>query len=290
MIIVHLKPDIVHFEWASYAIPYLPILKTFNLKFFVSARGSIFSVKALTNQEFKDKLRPVMLQTEKIVCVSKEMEKVVWKLYPETKNKTIVIYNGVDTQTFKCKCNSKYSKEFNIVWVGNLVWIKSIDTALFIFKKFLEQGGHGKLHVIGDGPDKRRVLFTAKDLEIEKYIKLHGKLSEEEISLLLQEADVLLHTAYAYGIPNVVYEAMATCTIPVVTMTFKEDLKYLKIPFLYTFPPLDTEKGISILFELYKKNEELKQEKCNLQNFINQYFAIDIMERKYKEFYLKHAL
>ena len=71
-------------------------------------------------------------------------------------------------------------------------------------------------HIIGDGQDYSRLLYTIGDLNLEGKVHLHGRLTPLEVRHRLQEADAFLLSSLSEGISNAVLEAMA-CGLPVVT-------------------------------------------------------------------------
>jgi colanic acid/amylovoran biosynthesis glycosyltransferase len=96
------------------------------------------------------------------------------------------------------------------------VWRKGYVDALIAIRKLVNQGISLKYEIIGEGEDYQAILFSIQDMELQDHVKLHGKLSADEIRDKLQNADVFLLTSLTEGISNAALEAMS-CGLPVVT-------------------------------------------------------------------------
>jgi colanic acid/amylovoran biosynthesis glycosyltransferase len=73
-----------------------------------------------------------------------------------------------------------------------------------------------RFDIIGEGPDRQRILYTVHDLDLQSDVHLLGKLSPEAIREVLRRSDIFLFSSLSEGISNAVLEAMA-CGVPVVT-------------------------------------------------------------------------
>jgi len=79
-----------------------------------------------------------------------------------------------------------------------------------------ESGIDARLEIIGDGPDRDRVVYSAHDLEIEDHVQFSGALPPTQVRDRLQQADVFALSSLSEGISNAVLEAMS-CGLPIVT-------------------------------------------------------------------------
>jgi len=79
----------------------------------------------------------------------------------------------------------------------------------------IDSGTPTKLHIVGDGPERQRVLFTVEDLGLENHVQLHGRLPPEEVRRILWNSDAFILASLSEGISNAALEAMA-CGLPVV--------------------------------------------------------------------------
>lgn len=275
--------DIIHFEWISGTYYYLPLLELLKKPYTVSARGSELTIKPLLDTRNKERLKEILRRARAVHCVSKAMEAEVKKIYK--KGNTMVIYNGIDLEIFKCNLQQKTFHSLNIIFIGNLNWRKSVDSALYIFYKYLERGGKGKMFIIGDGEEKEKMYSTINTLNIANSVNYLGRRNENEIAEILKDMDVLLLPTFAEGLANVILEAMATCTVPVVTAIHGniEPITHGKNGFL--FPLLDIEKTVEYLYSLYESPNLLKDMKKNARDKAEKDFNLKNMQMGHVEFY-----
>ncbi len=285
LIISSTQFDLAHFEWVTASFDYIELLELLKTPFTISARGSLFTIRPITDGDsYTNKLIKAVKKARKIHCVSKAMENTVKKLVPEAK--TEVIYNGVDIALFNG--NAELNNNFlRIIFIGNLNWKKSVDTAIFIFHNFLNLGGRGVLHIVGNGPEKERLYFSLKDLNLESHVVYHGYLKEKEVALLLKNMDILILTSLAEGLANVILEAMASYTVPVVTNVFgnPEVITHKKDGFL--FAPLQINEPVKYLLTLYHNPVLLCEMKKKGREKIENMFTFSIMKKHHVKFFME---
>ena len=100
--------------------------------------------------------------------------------------------------------------------------VKAPHLILVAFQKFLERGGEGTLHMIGDGPLLPFCESLARGLGIRKRCVIHGNIAHEAVHELLARADMYVqHSVVARdgdceGMPVSLMEA-AGYALPIVT-------------------------------------------------------------------------
>lgn len=212
------KPQIVHFEWNSAAINYEPFIKLWNCPFVISCRGSQINVRPHVpgNNEFVSGIERTFQKAAAVHCVSEEIKKEAMK-YGLSSDKAWVIHPSVDPDFFRGadirKSNNNY---LNIIITSPLRWVKGYEYALLTIHHLVKKKVPIRFDIIGNGPERLRILFSIQDLNLEKYVFLHGKLPPERVRDKLQKADVFLLSSLSEGISNSVIEAMA-CELPIVT-------------------------------------------------------------------------
>jgi glycosyltransferase involved in cell wall biosynthesis len=73
------------------------------------------------------------------------------------------------------------------------------------------------LVLVGDGPERERLLRRARELGVADRLRLTGALPQERLPLWYSAADLVLLASRREGTPNVVLEAMACGTRVVAT-------------------------------------------------------------------------
>jgi colanic acid/amylovoran biosynthesis glycosyltransferase len=209
--------DIIYFPWSLAALTYQPIL-LFGGAMVISCRGSQINVAPHdpSRKEIIEELAVTFEKAAAVHCVSEaiKIEALQYGLDPA---KAWVIRPAVDPGFFCPPAPPKIEDStFRIVSVGSLNGRKGYEYALLAVRLLLDRGVLAELHIIGDGPERERLLYTIDDLELHGQVHLHGRLSPAEVRSRLQQADAFLLPSLSEGISNAVLEAMA-CGLPVVT-------------------------------------------------------------------------
>ena len=112
-----------------------------------------------------------------------------------------VIFNPIDPSF----SNEKKQKEKIILSVGRLSFEKGHDLLLKAFarSKFEEW----KLHFVGNGVEKAKLMKLSKDLNIDGSIVWHG--TQNKISEFLNRSPIYILPSRTEGFPNALCEAMA---------------------------------------------------------------------------------
>ena len=113
------------------------------------------------------------------------------------------ILESVNVQKFQTP------KIIQLVFVGRLHWKKGIETLFEVLRLLKEENRSFAIHIIGDGPEKEKVLFLKERYALEKQVRIHGKLSQTNIIPLLDESHIIIAPSIQEGCSNVVLEAQA---------------------------------------------------------------------------------
>ncbi len=115
----------------------------------------------------------------------------------------------IDFETFKP--DTQIEKRFDCLFVGRLVENKGINLFLEALKTSSRSGC-----IVGDGPERKRILKFIEDHNLSDRIHLHGWAADaQEVAQLMNASRLLIMPSYNEGGPRVVLEAMA-CGVPVV--------------------------------------------------------------------------
>ena len=102
-----------------------------------------------------------------------------------------------------------------IGYFGRLKKYKSIDHLLQAFSKIQRDFPALRLHIIGDGDDKERLMKIAHELQIDASVEFLGFIPEGEKAKALQKMNFVVNTSSKEGWGLTVVEANA-CGIPVI--------------------------------------------------------------------------
>jgi colanic acid/amylovoran biosynthesis glycosyltransferase len=209
--------DAIYFPWNSAAIEHLPLFEL-GMPVVISCRGSQIYVAPYNpeREPFRQGLRETFARAAAAHGVSKAIlqEAAQYGLDPA---RARVIYPAVDPDFF-CPVDSRRpeGQEFSIVTTGSLVWVKGYEYACAAVRRLIDRGVPARFEIIGDGPERQRLLYTIHDLGLEGSVRLVGRLSPAAVRQRLQTADAFLLSSVSEGLSNAALEAMA-CGLPVVT-------------------------------------------------------------------------
>jgi len=105
--------------------------------------------------------------------------------------------------------------KLELIFVGGLVPRKACDLALRAASPLL-RSDLARFTLVGDGPERSRLEQLARSLGIEKAVSFCGWLSHAEVLKRLRSADVLVFPSLRDNGAGVVFEALATGSVPVV--------------------------------------------------------------------------
>jgi colanic acid/amylovoran biosynthesis glycosyltransferase len=209
--------DLIYFPWNSAAIDYAPLTEL-GCGTVISCRGSQINIAPYNSKRavLREGLRRSFGKAVAIHCVSFAIKSEALQ-YGLEESKVSVIYPAVSPHHFRP--NSSHSTlppPLRIITTGALHWVKGHEYALLAIRSLVEGGLRIRYDIVGDGPERQRLSYTIRDLNLEAHVHLHGKLTPDEVKRQLQAAHVFLLSSLSEGVSNAVLEAMA-CGLPIVT-------------------------------------------------------------------------
>ena len=108
--------------------------------------------------------------------------------------------------------------KLELIFVGGLVPVKACDLALRAAAPLL-RSDLARFTVVGDGPERNRLEQLVRSLGIEKAVSFCGWLGHDEALQRLRSADVMVFPSIRDNGAGVVFEALATGSVPVVVDT-----------------------------------------------------------------------
>ena len=138
-------------------------------------------------------------------------------------NKLPCVYNGLDLRQFKCQLPREAAQVPPLILsVGRMVEKKGFADLLTAIRILRERGREFRVEMIGSGPLKEQMKTRIRELDLEDRVKLLGARTQDFVSAAYQRATVFVLPCVVTsngdrdGIPNVLYEAMASGT-PVIS-------------------------------------------------------------------------
>lgn len=201
------KPDIL-FSGFGEVNAYLSVFIPFFKKTKFIARETNVVSEHITRPEIKFFYK-FYNHFHQIICQSDDMAKDLIQNFKIKKEKIVKINNPVDFQfiehqlSLKQNPNEHFSmEEKNVVAIGNLSHRKGFDLLLEVFQHLKNE--KIKLHIIGDGDDREKLLDLKEKLNLNQVI-FHGK--QKNPFEFLKFADLFILSSRYEGFPNVLLEA-----------------------------------------------------------------------------------
>lgn len=163
--------------------------------------------------------------------------------YPNTK--CISIFNP---NTFPNTYSTNNKKENIVLFVGRLTYEhKRLDYLLRIWIKVSKRIKDWDLYIVGDGPDKERLIKFSKQSNMTN-IHFEGF---KDIAPYYKRAKILCLTSITEGSPMVIIEAMQNGVVPIVYNTFSAS-KYLIESETngYIIPPFNTTQYANTMIKI----------------------------------------
>lgn len=229
-------------------------------------------------------------KTSDIVVSLFERNKQIQMELGSSKEKTLVIPNGVDIKKFSNEQEERST--FNVGAVLRIVPIKDVKTLIRAFKLIKSDIENSKLYLIGPYDEDKAYyedcLRLIRNLRLEEDVIITGKV---DVKQYMKKIDVLVLTSISEGQPLVILEGMSA-EIPFVSTdvgSCKEllegkDCDNIGHAGIITTPvtPRETYNGI---LELYKDKNLRKKMGKNGRKRVEKYYTKELFINKYKELY-----
>lgn len=218
--------DVIHVHCAyPDAVGVARVAGTLGLPFVVTAHGSDINVYA-TRESLRSQVIWALSKAQAIIAVSEALRDRICTLAPQLAQRVRCIpCSGVNPDVFhlgeRSSARAEYGVELQarvVLFVGNLVPIKGLDTLLAAWRILQARGALGpsdRLVLIGDGPLRPQLEAAAKEPALAGAWRVLGPRPQGEIAKWMHAATVLCLASLNEGMPNVVVEALAS-GLPVV--------------------------------------------------------------------------
>ncbi|MBR3133122.1 MAG: glycosyltransferase [Clostridia bacterium] len=169
---------------------------------------NINKIIPITNLRFKS----ICKNSHIIIVRTKDSLNCIPKKY---KDKCITILEtGISTddiEKFKVILENNLDnekKDINLVISGRMVQFKLFGLAVDSFSKLCDYYPNIKLNVIGDGPERSKLLKKVDDLHINNNVVFHGKLSRDEALKIMSNCNAVIISSAREGGSWILFESM----------------------------------------------------------------------------------
>lgn len=156
---------------------------------------------------------------DKIVCVSKSVEKSVRQKYYIKGSNIITQYNPIDQYDIKKKANEKInlsnSSQLRFITIGRLVEQKGYDRLLRVIERLKREGKDGfELLILGDGYQREELERYIKENNLSNIVKIEGFVKNPYP--YLKNSDLFICSSRGEGYSLVIAEALIL-NIPIIS-------------------------------------------------------------------------
>jgi colanic acid/amylovoran biosynthesis glycosyltransferase len=116
---------------------------------------------------------------------------------------------GVDPDRFPPRPFRPNPSPFQIVCVGRLAPVKGQHILIRAMAALVEEGRDIRLRFAGDGPDRDALRRDVENRGLSDRIVFEGNVNQDKLVDLYRQADALVLSSFAEGLPVVLMEAMA---------------------------------------------------------------------------------
>ncbi len=184
------------------------LARELGISFVVTVHGKdVFStrqVKGYAGRWCKRVTENVLAAASRVVCVS---EKVRQEVAQGSTAKTSVVYNGVDPLLFVPAGDE--ARTDVLLSVGNLIPVKGHEALVQAFARIHQRFPELSLEIIGDGPERGRLIALSKRLDIAAKLRLPGRKSRAEVPQAMKGCSVFALPSRYEGLGCVYLEAMS---------------------------------------------------------------------------------
>jgi glycosyltransferase involved in cell wall biosynthesis len=204
------EPDIVHVHNIHSLMPYFADKAAVKAKLIFTPHyigGSLTRFRRILFQLYKPFLNGVIHNAEKIVCISDVERQMLLRDFVINESKIAIIPNGVDEEL--SKISKRRDGDQRILSVGRLDLVHKKTDKLIKAFKLVANNFNCRLVLVGDGPDRGKILDLVRKLSLEERVTLRSNLSRHELFEEYSRASVFVMASEneTYGIA--VAEALA---------------------------------------------------------------------------------
>lgn len=199
------RPDIVHAHFLNYGVISVKLCKKENIPLIVTEHSSYMNKSSLPLLVKKRALK-TYAASDCIIAVSKPLAANIQR---NTGYSCKIVHNIANITDNIQPLEKPNQDEILFVSAGDLLFRKGFDILLRAFAIVLQKRQDIKLLILGDGPERKKLISLASQLGISSSVSFFGKYHKEELPYICKNANafVLASRCETFGV--VYIEAMA---------------------------------------------------------------------------------
>jgi glycosyltransferase involved in cell wall biosynthesis len=182
-----------------------------GLPYVVSVHGldafSTEQVKGRAGEWCRRISQRVYHSSRRVICISERVREQVLEGVGHG-CRTSVVYNGVDPEMFSPGSETSSAEQL-VLSVGNLIAIKGHDLLIRAVASLVPEFPELTLEIIGEGPERSRLMALAQQLQIPGRVLFLGRQSRHQVAAAMRRCMVFTLPSHYEGLGCVYLEAMS---------------------------------------------------------------------------------
>ena len=252
------KIEIVSIQYPLPWMFYFAVLRRFcKWKLVITYQGNDAHDLASWTQTERWLIRFLLAASDRVVGVSASLLDKVRDSFPDLNLAYVTIPNGAPVEAIaQIEADSARSfEEEYIITIGHLIHRKGVDIILRALGMLRKNNEHLRLVVVGDGPDRSKLMTIARENGVEELVCFAGNQSHDQTISWLKGSLFFVLASRAEGLPLVLAEALA-CQKAVVATAIDGIPDIIRHQVNGILVPTDDPSALAeALLRLYKNND-----------------------------------
>lgn len=197
-------------SWHLFAAPAIVIGRLRSVPVVVNYRGG--QAAGFVDRQYR-LVGPVLKRADLLVVPSGFLKAV----FGERGFSAEIVPNIIDVNRFRPRASDQGTRDVPRILVArNLEPLYDVASALRAFSLIVRRYPHAELVIAGSGPERSSLEALARSLAIAEQVRFTGRVDNDRMTELYQQADILLNTSLVDNMPISLLEAMAS-GVPIVS-------------------------------------------------------------------------
>lgn len=196
---------VAYMLYVKYGIPYSLVVRDTDINIHMKLRPHLVSL-----------MRKIVSSAKKVIFICSSYEEVIAKKFSgdeknKLREKAEKIPNAVNNFWLTGDTRARiYNKPLRLIFVGELIRRKNVDTLIHIVAGLNKGGINSSLTIVGDGKEASKCTKLANKLNIKDKITMHGwQNGKEKLKNLYNMADIFLMLSFTETFGTVYIEAIS---------------------------------------------------------------------------------
>lgn len=206
-----------------------------------------------------------MKKADRVILVSREGLNYYQNKYPKYKDKMLFYPTFADGSIFhkedlgESKSKLGLTDKTVLCYVGRLTTQKRVELVISIFKHIVVKRKDSFLCIVGDGPDREKLVRVVKTLKIESNVRFYGNIPHEQVKTFYSASVLSFTLSYWEGTAQTILESLA-CGTPVIVSDVADNRQIITNGMDgYVLDSDDEAKGAELAIKIIDNHDEFSK-------------------------------